>query len=331
MKQMYNVKLQNLRLNLATNINKIQHSNQNIKRKKILLNNLINQHSNAVVGLTKSFNNDITSIKKQLKPLLLETPTQTQTNKKKTALLIGINYFGTENQLYGCINDVNNIYERLKNQGVENNNIIILIEEKATRENIINELTNLLLNSQPNDLLFLMYSGHGTNDVDKNGDEIVNEIGRNDQCVVPYDFLTNGLILDDELKSIIQKHLKSNVTLFAMFDCCHSGTILDLRYQYFDSIHYDQFTENVKELVTPGNVFMISGCNDLQTSIDSFINNEASGAMTWSLLESLKQMPQCSWRELVINMRDLLKQSHYEQIPQFSCGQIENIDLPVFI
>ena len=53
--------------------------------------------------------------------------------------------------------------------------------------------------------------------------------------------------------------------------------------------------------------------------------------MTWSLLEALKQKPDCSWRELVINMRDLLKTSQYEQIPQFSCGTFENIDTTVFI
>jgi hypothetical protein len=53
--------------------------------------------------------------------------------------------------------------------------------------------------------------------------------------------------------------------------------------------------------------------------------------MTWSLLEAIKQKPDCSWRELVISMRDLLKTSQYEQIPQFSCGTFENIDTKVFI
>jgi hypothetical protein len=53
--------------------------------------------------------------------------------------------------------------------------------------------------------------------------------------------------------------------------------------------------------------------------------------MTWSLLEALKLTPNCNWRELIKYMRDLLKQSQYDQIPQFSCGTFENIDTPIFI
>jgi hypothetical protein len=116
-----------------------------------------------------------------------------------------------------------------------------------------------------------------------------------------------------------------------MFDSCFSGTVLDLRYQYLDSLNYDNYTENTKTLETLGNVFMISGCTDKQTSMDSVFNDQANGAMTWSLLEALKQKPNCNWRELVKSMRDLLKTSNYEQIPQFSSGTFENIDTSVFI
>ena len=116
-----------------------------------------------------------------------------------------------------------------------------------------------------------------------------------------------------------------------MFDSCFSGTMLDLRYQYMDSLNYDKYTENDKQAVTVGNVFMISGCTDEQTSADAIFNNKANGALTWSLLESLKQKPNDSWRELVKNMRDLLKTSGFTQIPQFSSGSFVNIDTPVFI
>jgi hypothetical protein len=65
--------------------------------------------------------------------------------------------------------------------------------------------------------------------------------------------------------------------------------------------------------------------------MDSVFNNQANGAMTWSLLESLKQNPTCNWRELVKNMRDRLKEYNYQQIPQFSSGTFEDIDKSVFI
>jgi hypothetical protein len=76
---------------------------------------------------------------------------------------------------------------------------------------------------------------------------------------------------------------------------------------------------------------MISGCTDKQTSADAVFNNKPNGAMTWSLLESLKQNQNVNWRELVKSMRSLLKTSQFTQIPQFSSGSFVNIDSPIFI
>jgi hypothetical protein len=253
------------------------------------------------------------------------TPKQIIINKNKKALLIGINYTGTNNELFGCINDVNGIKERIMQQGFTSiNTITDLTSTKPTRVNILKEFTNLLLNSQSGDLLFFMYSGHGYYTLDRNSDE---KDGY-DELIVTSDLKS---VTDDEFKTIIQKNLKQGVTLFAMFDSCFSGSMLDLKYQYMDSLNFDNYTENDKDSNTNGNVFMISGCTDEQTSADAVINNKASGAMTWSLLESLKQTPNVTWRELVKSMRDLLKKSKYDQIPQFSSGTFVNIDTKVFI
>jgi hypothetical protein len=299
-------------------VRNIQNSRQSPRAKVTQINNLISFYNNNVNNLVKNLNKNISTIQVfSPKPIII--------NKNKRALLIGINYTGTQNELYGCINDVNCIKDRLSTNGF--NNISVLTDEtsiKATRKNILNEFKNLLINSQSGDLLFFLYSGHGSYMIDKNNDETTGY----DQLIVPCDL---NVIVDDELKTIIQTNLKSNVTLFAMFDSCFSGSVLDLKYQYMDSLNYDNYTENSKQLETQGNVFLISGCSDYQTSADALINNKANGAMTWSLLETLKQKPNCNWRELVKNMRDLLKTSGYDQVPQFSSGTFENIDATVFI
>ena len=303
---------------LAVNIRNIQNSRQNAKTKQTHISNLIKQYNSNVNALNLTLNKNITTIKNYV-------PKTISIKGNKKALLIGINYAGTQNELYGCINDVNCVKERISNNGFKNINVLTdLTTKKATRDNILLEFKNLLSNSQAGDLLFFLYSGHGSYDIDKNGDENTGY----DQLIVPCDLKP---IVDDELKKIIQQNLKTNVTLFAMFDSCFSGSVLDLRYQYIDSLNYDNFTENNKELETLGNVFMISGCSDYQTSADAVINNKANGAMTWSLLETLKQKPNCNWRELIKTMRDLLKDSQYDQIPQFSSGTFENIDASVFI
>ena len=313
-----NTKLARLNKILSNNIRIIQKSRLRPKAKQNRINKLNNLYNNSVNSLKQEFNNNVSTIQSfSPKPIII--------NKNKKALLIGINYLGTENELYGCINDANSIKDRLLQNGFNNINILTdLTDVKPSKDNILNTFKNLLINSQPGDLLFFAYSGHGSYTYDRNNDETTGY----DQLIIPSDL---NAIVDDELKSIIQSNLKENVTLFAMFDSCFSGSVLDLRYQYMDSLNYDNFTENNKQLETKGNVLMISGCSDYQTSADTVINNKATGAMTWALLETLKQSPNSSWRDLVKGMRNLLKTSEYDQIPQFSSGTFENIDSPVFI
>ena len=319
LQNIYNSNISSLHANLIINIKKYKLArflSQNVKQSNI--NKLITQYNATVNILT-------TNLKKAIINIQTFTPKQITINKNKKALLIGINYTGTQNELYGCISDVNSIKDRIIKSGFNDINVMTdLTSKPATKNNILTEFKNLLINSQAGDLLFFLYSGHGSNILDRNGDE---KDGY-DELILSCDLLN---VLDDELKSLIQKYLKKDVTLFAMFDSCFSGSVLDLKFQYLDSLNYDKYTENANNLETNGNVIMISGCTDLQTSADAFINNKANGAMVWSLLEGLTQNPNCTWRELVKKMRDLLKTSKFTQIPQISSGTFINIDTSVFI
>jgi len=292
---------------------------QNLKIAQI--NYLRVSYTNKMNILTNTYNNAVNSIN-TYQPSIQNIDTNF---KNKNALLIGCNYNNSAYQLNGCINDVNNIKSMIKNVGFNNINILTDdTETKPNKSNILTELTKLLSNSNNNDLLFFSYSGHGSQLVDRNGDETDGL----DEVMVPLDF---NVITDDELKTVIQTYLKPNVTLFALFDCCNSGTVLDLKYQYLDSLNYDNYTENNKAIDTIGNVIMISGCTDNQTSADAFINNTSQGAMTWAFIESVNSKPKLSWRELIQNMRKLLTNSQYTQIPQLSTGQNFNIDTAIFI
>ena len=319
LKNIYNGNISRLYNILIINIKKYKLSrfiSQKVKQTNI--NNLTKQYNTNVNILTTIYKQNIINIQKF-------TPKQVIINKNKKALLIGINYTGTQNELYGCINDVKCISDKIIKTGFNDITVMTdLTSKPATKYNILEEFKNLLINSQSGDLLFFLYSGHGSYILDKNGDE------KNgyDEMIISCDLQS---IVDDELKKLIQTYLKTDVTLFAMFDSCFSGSVLDLKFQYLDSFNYDKYTENANDLETLGNVIMISGCTDIQTSADAFINNKANGAMVWALLEGLTQFPNCSWRELVKKMRDLLKKSNFTQIPQISSGTFMNIDTLVFI
>lgn len=241
------------------------------------------------------------------------------TNKK--SLHIGINYFGTSNALNGCINDVDNIVSFITDKcGFSYSNVKILTDntlKTPTKANILEEFTNLLKNSKEGELLFFTYSGHGTYTIDLNNDE---QSGY-DQALVSLDM---QYVLDDEIKSIIDAYLPENVTLFALIDACYSGSSLDLHYQYFDTLN-NNFTTTTSNTKTKGKVIMISGSNDKQTSADAYINGQYAGAMTWSLLSSLKDNFKCSWNELIESMRSKLSKELMTQIPQLSSGNILNV------
>lgn len=318
LQNMYNANARQIYSTVVAKIRNVQMSRSSRRLQQTYINNLIAQYYRDMSTISTAFNNSKLAIQNF-------TPTVIKEATRKKALLVGINYVGTQDELYGCINDVNSIKERIVQDGFSDVKVLTdLTPIKATRNNILLEFTNLLVNAQSGDLLFFSYSGHGSYIFDRNGDEAD---GR-DEMIVSCDL--RGVV-DDELKALIQTHLKSDVTLFAMFDSCFSGSMLDLKYQYLDSLNYDNYTENEKQLDTPGNVLMISGCADNQTSADAFINNMARGAMTWSLLEAIKEKPICSWRELVKLMRDKLKTSEFDQIPQFSSGTFVDIDATVFI
>ena len=248
---------------------------------------------------------------------------------KKKALLIGINYIGTSSQLNGCINDVNSLKTTLTTKygfSADADMIKIITDEtvqKPTRVNILAAFKQLLESGVEGDLLFFAFSGHGSSTFDANRDEVA---GGKDEMIITSD--SKGIV-DDELKALIQTYLKKNVTLFALFDCCFSGTVLDLKYQYLDSLDNDNSTVNANEAETIGNVIMISGCNDNQTSADAYINAKYQGAMTWAFLSTLSDSPakqQLSWRSLLTQMRDKLKTSKYEQLPQLSTGCFMDIN-----
>ena len=315
----YNSNLRNLVNALNNNIVAIRRSNHSIVKKNTLINVLLKSYNTNLALLKNNYKQNVVVIQKFV-------PKNITLTKKKYALLIGINYTGTSNELYGCINDANSIKEYITNKGGFNNiNVITdLTNVKASRVNVLNALKQILQTANSGDFIFLFYSGHGSYTLDRNRDETT----WYDQMIIPCDF---NAIVDDELKNIIQSGLKKNVTLFAMFDSCFSGTVLDLKYQYLDSLEYDNYTENEKQLETVGNVMMISGCTDYQTSTETVFNGKDSGALTWCFLQALKQSPNCTWRELVKSMRGILKEKNLDQIPQFSCGLFENFDSKVFI
>lgn len=322
--KVYNSQITLIFNNLNSNIRYINGLRITIKIKMQRINVLKNIYYVTVNNLKTKFASDIKAVN-----LLTEIPGTLK--PKKNALLVGINYKGSPNVLYGCINDTNNIKTLLQDRFAFKNYLFLTDDtnKKPTKQNIITELTNLLVNAVSGDTLFFLYSGHGTCTTDLNGDELDGQ----DELIVPIDATSiQSCILDDELNKIIQTNIKNGVKLFLLFDSCFSGTVLDLKYNYLD------YFNNPNVVETLGQVIMISGCTDNQTSADAYVNyngkNTSSGAMTFAFLKTIQDLgTNISLKTLIETMRSLLKDNGYDQVPQLSSGKAIDINtlLPLYL
>ena len=152
---------------------------------------------------------------------------------RRRALLIGINYFGQKGELKGCINDVSNMKEFISSK-CNFSDIKVLTDdqdEKPTRDNIIAAFKWLVQDVKEGDSLFLHYSGHGAFQADADNDEADNQ----DETICPVDYDSAGMIVDDEIHSLLVRPLFKGVKLTAVFDCCHSASAMDLPFMYRDN------------------------------------------------------------------------------------------------
>ncbi|KAF9927324.1 Ca(2+)-dependent cysteine protease [Linnemannia zychae] len=226
---------------------------------------------------------------------------------ERRALLIGINYTGHANPLNGCVNDTAVMKAFLETKGFDDSKIRILTDDQVgtrwmpTREHILENLKWLIHDPKENDSYFLHYSGHGGQVNDLDGDETEGF----DNCIFPLDHMENGVITDDELHTLLVKALPTGVRLTVVFDCCHSGSALDLPYLYastgyirgssalanlghelvmgnFDAdaikelqakwqklqLEEKEFARQVSLKAAHADIIMFSGCKDDQTSAD---------------------------------------------------------------
>lgn len=241
--------------------------------------------------------------------------------KSKKALLVGINYRGTSSELNGCINDVLAVKEFLLKKGYKEKNITLLTDDtemKPTRANMLKCFLELILSGSKT--LYFHYSGHGGSIKDYSGDEAD---GR-DETLCPIDYSKCGMIIDDELRGLLPS-LTPDQHLTTVLDCCHSGSGMDLKWNL-----YERFGGQKLALVpdshygdTRGQVVMISGCLDPQTSADAYIGGKYQGALTNAFLECYPKSK--TYKQLIKNIRSLLRKKKFSQIPNLASGR--NFDL----
>ncbi|KAJ6420780.1 hypothetical protein OIU84_028194 [Salix udensis] len=215
----------------------------------------------------------------------------------KRALLIGVTY-KRKYMLKGTINDVKSMRELLINNfGFKEENIIVLtdLQMETTRKKIVESMEWLVKDCQAGDSLVFYFSGHGIRKPDFEGDERDGF----DENICPYG------------------PLKKDVTLHAIVDACHSGTVLDLEHVYNrEQKRWEDNSPpsgNARKHTDGGLAISISACQDHEIAVDtSAFTKTMSGALTYLLIYFLKQHRGLTYGDLL----DLI----HEELSKFNEG-----------
>jgi hypothetical protein len=191
---------------------------------------------------------------------------------------------------------------------------------------------------------------------------------------------------------VLVSPLLHGVRLTILFDCCHSGSAVELPYVYMaDASNSITLIDPVKQGIallssashllrggfsmskiqeaksllasttsllaslkhsghhTPVNesglgeetfvedwksegkdVWMWSGCRDDQTSADTSIDGEATGAMSYAFISTMRANPGQSYVQVLQSTRGILKDG-YKQLPQLSVGGLYDLNQMVAV
>lgn len=229
--------------------------------------------------------------------------------QRKRAFLVGISHYDVAltgyqwNNING-VEDVNLLCPVLKNQGFTTT---ALLDEQATFDNIISQITQFTNKTKKGDIVYLHFSTHGQPVEDLNGDE---EDGW-DESIVPidaYKIYKKGVyegqkhLTDDILNKYIKK-LREKIGptgfLYVAIDACHAGTSSRA---YDDNVRgtHVGFTYNNKvfkpstnkkshyriEASTKlSNVLFIEACRPDQVNTEIKVNGKRFGPLSYNIAQ----------------------------------------------
>ncbi|KAL6304173.1 caspase domain-containing protein [Sparassis latifolia] len=225
-----------------------------------------------------------------------------------------------------------------------------------TKANMIEAMQWLVRGAQPNDSLFFHYSGHGGQTKDLDGDEedgydeviypvdfqhnghIVDDLLHDilvkplpagcrltaifDSCHsgsaldLPYLYNHVGKIKEPNLAAEAAQGLLSAAMSYARGDL--SGVFTSVSGLVKGVTGNRQATNITMQTKTsPADAISFSGCKDSQTSADTVEAGQATGAMSYAFIASLRQNKNQSYQQLLLSVREILARK-YSQIPQLS-------------
>ena len=245
---------------------------------------------------------------------------------QKWALLVGIDTYRNLADLGGAANDVTDMKDLLiKKMGFPEDNVVVLVNEKATRAAILQAMEqDLIQRAGKHDTAVFYFSGHGSQMVDTSGDE---PDGR-DETLVPHDSRDEGIfdISDDQIHTLLTRLTQRCRNVTFIFDSCHSGS--GQRAGPWRKVPMDQRKPPASRSGLAGrsvgfgkleaeNYVMISACRANQVAGEIDINLHKRGALTYHLAKRLRQADaSTTWRDVITDVGFKVETWFKDQKPQ---------------
>jgi hypothetical protein len=302
---------------------------------------------------------------------LFLVPASAQT---KRALLIGIDTYETSGQtiskpagtaqrtdsagasrwelpqwgnLDGSLNDVDTLHQLLASPkyGFAENNIHVLEEAQATRENILQAMKKFLLEEPARgDTVVFFYAGHGS----QRFNSLTDKPFHLDETIVPSD-ASSGVfdIRDKEIARLFNQIVDKGILLTAIFDSCHSGSIARgipvgsqgkarfLAYDPRDAADPPDKGPDGKPAARPedrtGGAIVFSATQHDQSAMEwSGMDGKPHGAFTVALVDALQTLPaNSSAQDIYKRVKVLLLGMGVAQQPDLG-GPVERTHLSLF-
>lgn len=270
-----------------------------------------------------------------------------QSTPRKLALLVGINNYSSRYALDGCRNDVELQRHLLIHRfGFNPKDIYTLIDEKATREGILEAFNeHLIKQAKPGDVVVYHFSGHGSRVFDP--DPIVVERGQKGGLngtfvpvdgVLPDGYPEQGGVVKDIMGHTLFLLMSALQTenFTAVLDSCYSGAatrkfrarardggnkvqISPEEKAYQDKwlsrlkLDREEFVKRYRAGVAKGVV--LAATNPNQTAADARFNGFDAGAFTYTLTQYLWQQTSTVERAIAHVTQQLSEE--FKQTPRY--------------
>ncbi|MFZ1264583.1 MAG: caspase family protein [Chitinophagaceae bacterium] len=269
--------------------------------------------------------------------MLALTATLFSAAQEKRALLIAVDNYeapptytpsGTGRSIFrnldGCVNDARSIQSIVVSKFQFNAaKVDTLFNEAAGRAAILKKMDELLAKSQPNDIAFIYYAGHGS----QVPNSLAKEADKKDESMVPGDTWKEGVedIRDKELAKIFNNFIDKGVKLTVIMDCCHSGSlsrgpVSPAKFRFIEEAKYDAKDPSqptAPETRKEGTFLIMSAAQDnefAQEQLDEY--NIPHGAFTIAFTQALEQQSvNASVLNLFTSIRAILKSNGKKQEP----------------